>query len=148
MVVRLLPRFPFKNHHTSGAQNVRLHRFSRSLLAIRMAVTSVSSARQSSALRTFCPWSVSSGGFCTRTVRPTRATQSAHLPRSVLTGKTNFVSKMGTRAIAAEYDDAHDFLEGLAVIKRHGKWGFIDKSVIVIEPHLKMSHPFSWPASV
>lgn len=40
----------------------------------------------------------------------------------------------GTLVIPFEYDDAGDFSEGLACVKKDDKWGFIDTSGTLVIP--------------
>lgn len=37
--------------------------------------------------------------------------------------------------VPLEYDEKHDFSDGLAKVKKNGKWGFIDKTGNVVIPH-------------
>jgi hypothetical protein len=50
-------------------------------------------------------------------------------------GKYGFKhKKTGKVVIPIEYDDAESFSEGLARVKKNGKWGFIDKTGKVVIP--------------
>jgi len=47
-----------------------------------------------------------------------------------------FIDKTGTMVIQPQFEDAHQFSEGLAGVKKEGMWGFMDpKGTIVIRPH-------------
>lgn len=39
-----------------------------------------------------------------------------------------FIDKTGKMICQLKWDNAHDFMEGLAAVEKKGKWGFIDKS--------------------
>ena len=43
-------------------------------------------------------------------------------------GKYGFVDKAGQLVIGCQFDDAKNFSEGLAAVKKNNKYGFIDKS--------------------
>ena len=42
--------------------------------------------------------------------------------------KEGFIDKEGNEIVKPEYDNAHDFSEGLAAVVKDLKWGFIDKT--------------------
>lgn len=49
-------------------------------------------------------------------------------------GKRGFIDRAGRVVIPAEYDDARDFSEGKALVKRGDSWGFIDRAGRVVIP--------------
>ena len=61
-----------------------------------------------------------------------------------MASKYGFIDKNGKVVIEPQFDDAGDFSEGFAQVKKDGKWGFIDKSgKVVIEPQFRDAEPFS-----
>ena len=42
-------------------------------------------------------------------------------------GKYGLINTQGEEVVPCKYDAAYDFSEGLAVVKRNGKWGYVDK---------------------
>lgn len=57
--------------------------------------------------------------------------------------KFTFVDARGS-VLEARFDAAKDFAEGLAPVRKGGKWGFVDKSGrVVIEPRFDDAWPFS-----
>lgn len=60
------------------------------------------------------------------------------------TGHAGFIDTRGRLAVEAIYEDAHPFSEGLAAVKRQGKWGFVDGAGRVRIPlRFQEAHPFS-----
>ena len=58
--------------------------------------------------------------------------------------KCGFIDKSGKVVIEPQFDDVGAFIEGLAWVKKDGKWGFIDKSgKVVIEPQFDGAGDFS-----
>lgn len=49
-------------------------------------------------------------------------------------GKRGYINKTGRLAIPCEYDEAHDFHDGLAMVKKNSTWGFIDKTGQMVLP--------------
>lgn len=53
-------------------------------------------------------------------------------------GKAGFIDKNGKIIIEPQFENAEDFLEGIAPVKVESKWGFIDEAgKIVIEPQFE-----------
>ncbi|HEX7176913.1 MAG TPA: WG repeat-containing protein [Pyrinomonadaceae bacterium] len=59
-------------------------------------------------------------------------------------GKCGFIDRAGRTVIPVEFDDARDFSEGKALVKRGDSWGFIDRSGrFVIPPIYAYGSSFS-----
>ena len=59
-------------------------------------------------------------------------------------GKRGFIDRRGRVVIPAEFDDARDFSEGKALVKRGDSWGFIDRAgKFVIPPVYAYGSSFS-----
>jgi hypothetical protein len=62
----------------------------------------------------------------------------------IASGKKGFVSRAGTVAVPAQFDDASPFSEGLAAVTRYGRTGYIDTSGhVVIRPRVWNVERFS-----
>lgn len=58
--------------------------------------------------------------------------------------KFGYIDKSGKLTINPQFDDAHDFSEGLAAVEINGKWGYIDKTgKFVINPTFDIADDFS-----
>jgi uncharacterized protein YkuJ len=58
--------------------------------------------------------------------------------------KSGFIDKNGKVVIELQFDNAGNFSEGLAEVKKDDKYGFIDKSgKVVIEPQFDNAGNFS-----
>lgn len=59
-------------------------------------------------------------------------------------GKWGYIDRAGSPVIAAQFDMAAPFHEGLAGVRQKGKWGFIDaKGQTVVPPRFEAVEPFS-----
>jgi len=59
-------------------------------------------------------------------------------------GKWGYIDKAGSILIGAQYDEAKDFSEGLAAVRKGKLWGYIDKTGdFLIEPQFDLTTLFS-----
>lgn len=66
------------------------------------------------------------------------------LDKLVFSGKWGYIDKSGNIVIAAQFEEARDFAEGLAAVKTGSLWGYIDqKGKLGIEPRFDKADPFS-----
>ena len=56
---------------------------------------------------------------------------------SLLASRYGFVDLKGKVVIEPKWEEVWDFSEGIALVKRDEKWGWVDKSGAVIEPFLR-----------
>jgi len=62
----------------------------------------------------------------------------------MMDGKWGFIDKDGKQVIDMQYQDAMDFIGGLAAVKRNSKWGFINRSGHTVVPFIyEEVQPFS-----
>lgn len=92
------------------------------------------------------------GGFCEGLARfgvrapGQKATglYGGSLDNLVFSGKWGYINKSGNVAVAAQFDEAGDFAEGLAAVKKGALWGYIDpQGKLVIAPQFDEADAFS-----
>ncbi|MEO1628046.1 MAG: WG repeat-containing protein, partial [Bacteroidota bacterium] len=76
---------------------------------------------------TACQQETSSNGPQTDSAESTSVLESPQSDYPSTDGKWGFVNKGGRVVVKPTFDDARNFSEGMAVVRKGDKWGYIDK---------------------